>query len=136
EAPRGAHIFRAFENTDPAKVRAVLLGQDPYPKLAWATGRAFEQGDLEEWWPEDARKVATSLRRLVQVIASARTGKPSYAVTDRAWRALILDAREGRCRLEEPKKFFNRLELEGVLFLNTSLTVSAVSANRAPKEYF
>src|SRR5215831_14370617 len=58
-APKGAHIFRAFENTDPAHVRAVLLGQDPYPKSHWATGRAFEQGNLEKW-PEEPHKVADS----------------------------------------------------------------------------
>ena len=43
-----AHIFRALDQIDPSKVRAVVLGQDPYPKSSRATGRAFEQGDLAE----------------------------------------------------------------------------------------
>lgn len=123
-APQGAHIFRAFENTDPARVRAVILGQDPYPKVNWATGRAFEQGDLAEW-PEEPRKVADSLRRLVQAMASAGTGNPSYAASDRGWRLLVRDIHSGTCPFTSPKELFDFLERQGLLFLNTSLTVSS-----------
>ena len=121
--PKGAHIFHAFENTVPAHVRAVLLGQDPYPKVDWATGRAFEQGNLEEW-PEESHKVAGSLRRIVQAIASAAAGNPHYAAGDRGWRILMRDVRAGRRTLLPPKEFFDHLERQGLLFLNTSLTVS------------
>src|SRR3981081_13795 len=39
-APKGAHIFRAFDNLDPADVRALILGQEPYGNPPWATGAA------------------------------------------------------------------------------------------------
>jgi len=133
------HPFRAFENTDPQRVRAVLLGQDPYTSPARATGRAFEQGSLQEW-PENPYTVADSLRRLVLVLMSARTERPSYVSSDRAWTVMLGDARAGRLQLEEPRDFFDRLEREGVLFLNTSLTVSVAEPattekSRTAKQY-
>src|SRR5262249_44724923 len=127
------HIFRTFENTDPAHVRAVLLGQDPYPKSHWATGRAFEQGNLEKW-PEEPHKVADSLRRIVQTIASACTGNTSYAAGDPGWKILIREARTGQCSLNPPKELFDYLERQGTLFLNTSLTVSTIGWDSTPKE--
>jgi len=126
------HPFRAFENINPKRVRAVLLGQDPYTTPAWATGRAFEQGSLQEW-PENPYHVADSLRRLVLVMMSARTGRLSYVSSDRAWTAMLGDARTGRLRLERPREFFDRLEREGVLFLNTSLTVSVAAPGDTAK---
>ncbi|HUB34195.1 MAG TPA: uracil-DNA glycosylase family protein [Bryobacteraceae bacterium] len=130
-APDGANPLRTFQKTDPAKVRAVILGQDPYANPMWATGRAFEQGNLTEW-PDDQQKIAVSLRRIVQVLAAARTGDRAYTAGDRGWKQLTGDLRAGRLRLEPPRRLFDRLEKEGVLFLNTSLTISVVE--REPKK--
>ena len=41
--PRDAHTFRALL-VPPDKVRVVIVGQDPYPDIADATGQSFEQG--------------------------------------------------------------------------------------------
>src|SRR5687768_3353017 len=38
-APAAAHMLRAFDAVDPADVRCVVLGQDPYPEPGFATGR-------------------------------------------------------------------------------------------------
>jgi uracil-DNA glycosylase len=132
-APEHAHVFRAFDHTDSDAVRAVILGQDPYANPAWATGRAFEQGNLAEW-PEDPQKVAASLRRIVLAIAAARTGDSSYTAGDRAWKKLLADARRGLIQLEPPRELFDRLEREGVLFLNTSLTVGVRTARNGSKQ--
>jgi uracil-DNA glycosylase len=132
-APAGAHVFRAFDRVGPEDVRAVILGQDPYPNPEWATGRAFEQGGLTDW-PQESAKVADSLRRIVQVLASARTGNKAYVAHDRAWGELIRDTRTGELNLEPPQRLFDRLEREGVLFLNASLTVSLVARAGSPKE--
>jgi uracil-DNA glycosylase len=131
-AREDAHVFRAFDHTSPDEVRAVILGQDPYPNPAWATGRAFEQGDLSAW-PEDPQRVAASFRRIVLAIAAARTEDASYTANDRAWRKLIADARRGLVPLEPPRELFDRLEREGVLFLNTSLTVSIFGGENSRK---
>jgi uracil-DNA glycosylase len=132
-AREDAHVFRGFDSTSPDEVRAVILGQDPYPNPAWATGRAFEQGDLSAW-PEGPQQVAASLRRIVLAIAAARTEDASYTANDRAWRKLIADARRGLITLEQPRELFDGLEHEGVLFLNTSLTVSIFGGGNSPKE--
>ena len=39
---REAHVFRAFDELEPDRVKAVVIGQDPYPHVTRATGRAFE----------------------------------------------------------------------------------------------
>ena len=130
-APVRAHMFRAFERLKPDNVRAVILGQDPYPNPAWATGRAFEQGNLKHW-PESRREIADSLRRIVQVLANARTADAKYVDGDQGWKMLIEDLHRGRLSLEPPEDLFDHLENEGVLFLNTSLTVS-VDVSRTPK---
>ena len=43
-APDGAHLCKAFDGLTPADVRVMVLGQDPYPEIGQATGRAFEDG--------------------------------------------------------------------------------------------
>ena len=40
-APKGAHLLRAFEGTNPDGVRAVILGQDPYHDIGQAHGLSF-----------------------------------------------------------------------------------------------
>lgn len=132
-APKRGHVFRAFETIGFFDIRAVILRQEPYPNPAWATGRAFEQGNLAEW-PENAHAVADSLRRIVQVLAPARVGKSAYVVHDRAWKGVVHDVRSGVLKLQRPSDLFDRLEREGVLFLNTSLTAGAVIREREPKQ--
>lgn len=42
--PPSAHVFRAFQMTQPSSVKVVMLGQDPYNQPNQATGLAFECG--------------------------------------------------------------------------------------------
>ncbi len=129
-APKRAHIFRPLEVLKPGDVRAIILGQDPYSNPSSATGRAFEQGNLNEW-PTSRGAIADSLRRIVQVLANARTGTATYVDGERGWEVLVRDVHEGRLALESPRELFDHLQSEGVLLLNTSLTVSVdVSAER------
>ncbi len=78
--------------------------------------------------------IASSLRRILQVLASARAGNPAYAADDRSWKELIRAARCGALDLEPPRRLFDRLEQEGVLFLNASLTVSLIAVAGKPKQ--
>jgi uracil-DNA glycosylase len=62
-APAGAHICAAFDGIEPEGVRVVVLGQDPYPTIAQATGRAFEVGN---WKAGDRpQDMARSLKSLM-----------------------------------------------------------------------
>ena len=130
-APARAHLFRAFDQVKPESVRAVILGQDPYPNPAWATGRAFEQGNLTDW-PLSRREIADSLRRMIQVLANARTGNVKYINGDQGWKILVEDLHKSRLSLDSPRSLFDHLQHEGVLLLNTSLTVS-VNVSSRPK---
>ena len=132
-APPRSHIFRAFDGIHPRDVRAVVIGQDPYPNFTWATGRAFEQGDLRRW-TNNAREVADSLARIVQVLVAARTNNQIYVAGDAAWRQLISDNENGVISLEPPPELFNNLQRKGVLFLNTGLTISRFERGGSPEQ--
>lgn len=59
-----ADPFRALRFVDPAGVKVVLLGQDPYPRPGHADGLAFSAGHGKP----------ASLRRIFQVLAHDRPG--------------------------------------------------------------
>ena len=129
-APDGSHVFRALDGIDPADVRAVVLGQDPYPRISRATGRAFEQGDLPSW---TEGRVAASLRRILQLIVHLRTGNEGYRQSD-GWRRLSTDLRRGEVELEDPRAMFDGWQGRGVLFLNTGLTLTRYEPGGHPHQ--
>lgn len=65
--PAAANVFRAFELTPYARVRVVILGQDPYHGEGQAHGLAFSvaQGRL----PPSIRKIRKELERDPEVAA-------------------------------------------------------------------
>ena len=122
-APKGAHIFRAFDGLAPEQVRCVVLGQDPYPCPAFSTGRAFEAGNVAEW-RELNKMFSVSVRVFLQQICAARTGDDSYAMAFSEWPRLLREIEAGRVALEPASEIVNRWVGEGVLLLNSSLTLS------------
>lgn len=111
--PESTRVFR-FASRNAACVRAVILGQDPYPQPGAATGRSFEVAGLHSWL-EPFRQ--TSLRNILRAIYLAKTGE---TLTFREIRALIAS---GGFSISPPDILWDRLEEQGVLFLNTYLTV-------------
>ena len=124
DPPEGArpdgHVFRALDGITPGRVRVVILGQDPYPKIAQATGRSFEQGDLESW---TTGRPAPSLKRILQEAARFRTGRAAYRKRG-GWRALVDDIEAGDPEFAAPRALFDAWQRQGVLFLNTGLTLT------------
>ncbi len=106
-APAGSHLLKALDAVDPEKVRAVLLGQDPYPDLAKATGRSFEQGNLTDW--SKPGEVAPSFKNICQALVYHRAGSASASI-------------------EAPQALFDRWGREGVLCLNAGLSFSRKEA--------
>lgn len=128
-----AHVLRAFDGTKPSDIRCVLLGQDPYPRISRATGRSFEQGDLAAW---NDGAVATSLKRLVQMIANARTGTNRFTKPN-GWNAVLGAIADGELDFQSPRDLFDRLqEQEGLLFLNASLTITRYAPGGASEQLF
>lgn len=122
-APKGAHMLRAFDGIDPDDVRCVVLGQDPYPEPGFATGRAFEAGNLATWRELD-KMFSKSVRAYLQLVCAARTGNAGYAGSFDAWPAVLADIETGAIDLEAPDDLAGRHIAEGVLLLNSSLTLS------------
>jgi len=128
EAPAGSHLFRALDGCRPEDVRAVLLGQDPYPKVQRATGRSFEQGDLGAW----DGKIAESLRRVVQTLAQHRLPTAGYVAHDSAWPGTLARILARQPDIEAPAALFDRWSAAGVLCLNLGLTLSRFDKKTTP----
>lgn len=124
-----AHVFRAFDDLEPANVRCVLIGQDPYPVLSRATGRSFEQGDLDAWVSK-ASSVATSLRVLLRMLVAARTGDAT--VLKMTWPNFVKFS--ATISLESPRELFDHLQSQGVLCLNAGLTITRYKSGGAPEQ--
>jgi uracil-DNA glycosylase len=124
-----AHVFRAFDDLEPSKVRCVLIGQDPYPALSRATGRSFEQGDLNAWVSK-ASSVASSLRVLLRMLVAARTGNAD--VLKMTWANFIKFI--ATIQLESPRDLFDHLQSQGVLCLNAGLTITRYKSGGSPEQ--
>ena len=59
--PAARDVFKALELTQPDQVRAVILGQDPYPTPGDAHGLAFSVANPERRLPASLRTIFTSL---------------------------------------------------------------------------
>ncbi|MEO9874969.1 MAG: uracil-DNA glycosylase [Anderseniella sp.] len=59
--PAAGDVFKALELTQPDQVRAVILGQDPYPTPGDAHGLAFSVANPEQRLPASLRTIFTSL---------------------------------------------------------------------------
>jgi uracil-DNA glycosylase len=132
-APKGAHVFRAFDGIAPAEVRVVVLGQDPYPCGAFATGRAFEAGNVAEW-RELEKMFSPSVRTFMLLIAAARTGDGSWARSVGEWSRLREEIETGRFAIEPAAEIADRWVEQGVLLLNSALTLSRFAVEGDPHQ--
>ncbi len=131
--PKGAHALRAFDGIAPEGVRCMILGQDPYPEPGFATGRAFEAGNLAGWHELD-KMFSKSVRAYMQLIVAARTGNDNFARTFDDWpaaRSLLTSADSG---FEGPDDIADRWVGAGVLLLNASLTLSRFRVDIDPHQ--
>jgi uracil-DNA glycosylase len=133
-APPGAHIFKSLDRLAPGDVKAVVIGQDPYPRVSRATGRAFEQGDLSGW-SGAGNAVTTSMKRLLQVASHQRTGEAGYLASD-GWARFQSDLSSGALSFFAPRAQFDSWEDAGVLWLNAGLTLSHYEQGGAPEQAF
>jgi uracil-DNA glycosylase len=114
-----AHVARAFDGLTPAEVRVVVIGQDPYPHVEQATGRSFEQADVNGAFA----KITPSLRRILQAVALARTGDRRYVDGGaKAWQHLLSARAAGTLDLPPPLPLWDRWQGAGVMFVNAATT--------------
>ena len=110
--PAKIKIFKAFRD-DLSKVRIVLLAMDPYPQKGVATGLAFEV-EKDSWMDKG---INTSLKNIVKLIYKTYMG--DIPAIDR----LRKEINNKTFDILPPKKLFKSWETQGVLLLNTALTV-------------
>lgn len=111
-----------FAGNDLDRVKHVIVGMDPYPswntemKCPQATGRSFEVSELAgKGW--DYKIKQSSLRNILKAVYFNETGD-NIPLAD--VRAKIAD---GSFPIVDPAEWFDAMEAQGVLFLNSTLTV-------------
>lgn len=131
--PAGSHMLRAFDDIAPKDVRCVVLGQDPYPEPGFATGRAFEAGNLAGWGELD-KMFSKSIRAYMQQIYAARTDSTDYARSFADWPSVRSALTDPANAFETPTAIADRWVGEGVLLLNTALTLSRFQVGIDPHQ--
>ena len=110
--PNKIDVFKVFQTSIQNK-KIVLLGMDPYPQLGVATGRAFEV--RKESWLD--RGVNTSLKNILKLIYKTYVGVIP-TIDD-----LRKEIKDNKFKILPPNELFESWEAQGVLLLNTALTV-------------
>lgn len=123
DAPEGAHVCRAFEDVAPSNVRVVVLGQDPYPSVAQATGRAFEDGAWNGGRPQG---IAKSLKPLMLAALATQDGRAGLFRAG-SWPEVRRLIRDGHLALPALDGYFDALAGQGVLFVNAAWTHTRTS---------
>ena len=132
-APDGAHMLRAFDDIEPKSVRAIMLGQDPYPCMAFSTGRAFDIGSYGSW--RDLESMFThSMRSLTQCVCAERAGRPELAKSTSEWSDTLTAIESSEFDLEAPPMLAQTWVDQGVLLLNSSLTISRFAVSGDPHQ--
>ena len=132
-APAGAHLFRAFDSLKPGDVRCVLVGQDPYPNIAFSTGRAFESGEHRHWRELENMK-SCSMRSLIQTLYAFRSGRHDHARETDGWAATIRAIEAAGNGFPTPQRLARHWVEQGVLLLNASLTLSRFAVEGDPHQ--
>ncbi len=118
-----------FLTVDLDRVLIIWLGQDVYPAKGVATGRSFEVGTIQNW-DDSFRQV--SLKNIIRLIHKNYNGFEDYKEI-KPFKDIQKEIRSGKFPVKQPKEWFNSLEEQGVLFLNSSFTCEIGNANSHKK---
>lgn len=112
--PGAENVFRFFR-LDLATIKVVILGQDPYPQKDFATGRAFEVANINDWLDT---KINPSLKNIVKLLHKTFCDKTSVKSIVNVRK----DITNGKFKVAQPNQLFEKWEKQGVLLINTALT--------------
>lgn len=107
-----------FLNLDLQSRKVVILGQDPYKPERVANGRSFQPDNLEEW-TQPFRQV--SLKNMIRLLYRTYNNIEEYSEIP-SYKTIAEKIRKKEFLIKPPKEWFDSLENQGVLFLNTYLT--------------
>lgn len=120
--PKPENVLRCLR-CDVKKIKVIIIGQDPYfnyynGEFA-ATGRAYEVGGLDSF-KKTYKQV--SLKNILRLIYK------SYHYKQISYNDLKKEFDKENFIKDNPKKWFDNLERQGVLFLNAALTTKVNEA--------
>lgn len=118
--PEQCNVLR-FLQSDLQNIKAAILGQDPYPEKGRATGRAFEVGDLHSW-NDKFRQV--SLKNIMRLIYKGYNDINDYKDIKK-FSEIQEEIKAGTFKVLPPNEIFSSWEKQGVLMLNTYLSVES-----------
>lgn len=107
-----------FMTLDLQSRKVVILGQDPYKPERVANGRSFQPDNLEQW-TTPFRQV--SLKNMIRLLYRTYYSIEEYSQIP-SYKDITAKIRSGEFPIKPPKEWFDSLENQGVLFLNTYLT--------------
>ncbi len=111
-APHESNIFKAFE-TSLFDKKICIIGKDPYYQYNIATGLAFEI-KTKSWGTKLVNKTLKNILKLLYF---------SYNNEYKDIADILLDIEVGKFKILPPDKLFKSWESQGVLLLNSALTV-------------
>lgn len=109
--------FQALKPNPPERWKVVVFGQNPYPRVASATGIAMFDNAFADWKEPQFGKV-TSIRCIIKAACMWRHGVEKQTSTA-ALRTLLADH-----KVVQPAEWFQAMLTQGVLLLNAALTAS------------
>ena len=129
--PSAENVLR-FARVDINKIKVIILGMDPYPssyrrgELASplerpvATGRSFEVANVDSWCQKFKQ---ASLINILKSLYYLKFNKEENIENIRN------EIKEKKFKILPPHEWFDKMEEEGVLFLNATLTVKKNKPN-------
>ncbi|MFI3284000.1 MAG: hypothetical protein R3Y57_02840 [Erysipelotrichaceae bacterium] len=121
--PDEALVLR-FLQIDPRSIKIVILGQDPYHSVVdgkkVANGRGFQPANLISWLTSFRQVSLKNIIRNIYYSEYQELKKFSEIQKEIAY---------GRIPLLPPNEWFDSLEKQGALFLNTAFTTRIHEAN-------
>jgi uracil-DNA glycosylase len=126
--PAKEKIMR-FLTTDLDRATVCIIGQDVYYQPGVATGRAFEVNGLNLW---DDKFKQVSLKNILRLIYKTYKEISCYEEIKK-YTDIVKEINDGTFAILQPNKWFDSLEKQGVLFLNSSLTCKINAPNSHSK---
>lgn len=120
-----------FLELDLNAIKVVWLGQDVYPARGVATGRSFEAGNISNWC-EPFKQV--SLKNIIRLIHGTYNDIHHYEDI-LSYTSIKKEISDNKFKILPFRAWFNALESQGVLFLNTSFTC-VVGESNSHKKYW
>lgn len=125
--PASEQIFNVFNFMQPSQVKAVLFGEDPYPRISSANGVAFWDAEIKSW---DDKTNGNSLKNMLKAILVSKK-LASYHTPISECRTLAKS-----CNFYSPPDLFRLWLEQGILLVNTALTFSTSASKRRHFEFW